>query len=223
MMPDPVDRVEMVIMAVFSGFLGIDVLAECGLEPGRLEVVHGQGITRKHGIGITVPDQPGKSLAGIGVKGAGRPEHPGDVAMLLFMAQQFIDEIIIHRKSRFPRTPLAEDEGIPICFGLAGKSAGMDKDPVPAVLGSPNDHPVATANISEFADLDLVLFINGDAIHAAFPGEQPLTVDFEILRENAGGMVMFRCNTILRRWLEPDWRCAVQFRCSKIRWLVGGQ
>ena len=185
--------------------------------------MHGQGIAREHGIGITVPDQPGKSLAGIGVKGAGRPEHPGDVAMLLFMAQQFIDEIIIHRKGRFPRASLAENEGIPICFGLAGKTAGVDENPLAAVLGAPNDHLVATANVAEFTDLDLVLFINSDAVHAAFPGQQPLVIDFKILRENTGGMVMLRCDAVLRCWLEPCWRCAVQFRCRKIRWLVGGQ
>jgi len=99
----------------------------------------------------------------------------------------------------------------------------MDKDTVPAVFRAPDDHSIAATDIAKFTNLDLASLIDGDAVHAAFPGQQPLVIDFEILRENAGGMVVIRCDTILWRWFKSGWRSAVQFRGEKIRRLIGGQ
>ena len=108
-LPHPVEGVQMVIVSVEQGGLGVDVGPQGGVEIGSLQVVGSQGVARQDGLDIAVFDELAESLPRRRVKGKGRAHHPGDKApVLLFILEQLGDLLVIPGKAGLTGAALAE-------------------------------------------------------------------------------------------------------------------
>ena len=137
----PVDGVQVVVVAVWLDFLGVDVLAQGGFEIGSLQVMGGQGVARQHGVDIAAGNQAGKGVSGIVVKGKGGAHHPDHLAVVPLMAQQFVEFVIVPGKGGLPGPALPEGKSLSRGPGFP-EPVRVDQNPVPAVLRPAHRHQI---------------------------------------------------------------------------------
>ena len=137
MEPHPVDGVQMVVVPVGLTFLRVDVLPQSSVEVGCLQIMGGQRVARQHGMDKAACDEPGEGVACVVVKGEGGPHHPDYLAVVPFVAQQFIELVIVPGKGGLPGAALPEGKHI------SGNPALPDPTRPRSPSGSPG--PDATA------------------------------------------------------------------------------
>ena len=193
---DPVDRVKVVIMPVGHVFPGFDILAQGRMQPCAFQVMGRQGVAGQHGVDITGIDYSGKGFAGAAVKREGRAHDPHDFPVFLFMPEQVTEFDIVTRKRCFPAAGLAEHEDL-LVFFRGPEAVRMNIDAFTAVFRAAADHQVTGLEMTELPDMDLPALIYRDTVHAAFLRQQPLSVNPEVFRIDAHGMVIVRGNCII--------------------------
>ena len=82
---DLVDYVQMVVMAIGLGYLGIDILPQGSVQQRPLQVMGCQGIACHQPMGVTVVNERLHGCPCIRVKGKRRSHDPDNIAVLLFM------------------------------------------------------------------------------------------------------------------------------------------
>ena len=174
MLADLVDGVKMVIVPVRLHGLRVNILPQRRLQKGGLKIMRGQRVPRKQRMDISVRDQLGERLSRIMVKRESRPGNPNDFPVLAVVAQDFVQFIIIPRKSRFTRTLLAEGKEFPPVVLIGVEAVCMDEDPLAAVLRPAEDYGFPFLQKAEFLHQDAAVFINRYTVHAAFFCKQPL-------------------------------------------------
>ena len=210
----------MVIMAVGHGFLGIDVLAQSGLEIRALQVMGGQSVTRQDGMDVAVFDELGHGCTRIGVKGKGRAHDPDDLAVVTLIFQQLVDLVVVPGKGRLAGAVLPESKDVLLRLFLV-EAVGMDKNTVLAVFRAARHHKVALFQQAELADNDLPVFIDRHAVHAALLRQEPAAADLEILGENAHGMIAHGGDAVKGRRLQNRLGRVLKSRLGKIRREIG--
>lgn len=106
--PHFIDGVQMIVMAVRHRALGVYILPKGSAAVAHLQVMGGKGISRQKPVYIAFLHQRRKGPARICVKGAGRAQHPQNIAVLFFKFQQPVNGIIILGISRLAASALAE-------------------------------------------------------------------------------------------------------------------
>ena len=79
-----------------------------------------------------------------------------------------------------------------------GKGCGVHINTVAAVFAAAHGYQVSLFQTAKFFYLDHAAAEDGYAVHPAFPGQLPRTVDLEIFGENGGRMIIIRRNTVGR-------------------------
>ena len=86
-MPGQIDHVQVVVVAVGLGPLGIDILAQGRVKQGALQIVGGQGVACHQAVDIAVFHHGLHGGPGVAVKGKGRSHHPYYLAVDLLITQ----------------------------------------------------------------------------------------------------------------------------------------
>ncbi|CUQ53916.1 Uncharacterised protein [Flavonifractor plautii] len=206
---DGIEGVDVVIVAVWHALLGVDVLAQGGAEVAGLQIVGGQCVARQQAVDIPAPHQGGESRPGVVIEGTGRPHHPQDAAMLLLVAEQLIDGVVVHGIGGLPGAALAECKGLRLPL-LLGKAEGIDIDALGGVLRAAHRHRLAGLQVAKLHRGDLPVPQGGHAVHAALLSQQPPPPHLEILRIDGGGVVALRSHPILGGRLKPGLRRALE-------------
>ena len=217
MFPRPVQHVQMMVVAVGFAFLGIDILAEGRLEQRSLQIMRRQGIAGQDRIDVTILDQRNHRLFRIGVKDNRRPEHPDNITVFLFIAQQFIQPVIIAGIRRLAGA--AGPEGESVAIGRPGtKPVRMDQNSFAAVFRASDKHFVADCQPPEFLDFQPPVRVpDHDSVHAALGQQRPLAVNFVVFRENSGRVIVLRRHAGFDNRFGLRIRAGNQFRRGEIR------
>ena len=221
--PDGVDGVDVVVVTVGHAALGVDVLPQGSTQIARLQIVGGQGVARQKPVHKALPHQGGKGGAGVGVKGAGRAQHPDDIPMVPLVPQKLVDGVVVHGIGGLPGPALPEGEGLAAPAALLFKASGVDVDALPAVLGTAHRHHVAPLQAAKLHDGHRTRPAHSHAVHAALLGQHPAAVQAEILGKQGGGVVPRRGHAIPLHGDQPDLRGVLQPQRGKIRGAIGGQ
>ena len=125
------------------------------------------------------------------VKGAGGPHDPQDLPVVLLMAEQLIDGVVIHGVGGLPGAALAEGKGLRLP-PLLRKTVGVDIDAVGAVLSAAHRHRLSGFQVAELHHCDLSVPQGGHTVHAALLRQQPGPPHFEVFRVDGGSVVALR-------------------------------
>ena len=196
--PNPVDGVQVVVVAQGLALLGVDVLAQSGGEIGGLQVVGGQGVARQHRMDISAPDQPGKGVPGVVVEGEGGAHDPHHLAVVLFVAQQLIELVVVPGKGRLPGPTLAEGKDVPAAVLALAEAVGVDQNALLPLLRAAHGHQFSLFQAAELPHVDPRPGPHRHAVHAALLCQMPLGADLEVLRENAHGVIALRGHPVGR-------------------------
>ena len=129
-------------MAERLALLCVDILAERRVKVGSLEIVRGQRVAGEHGVRIAARNNLGKCISCVAVKGERGSHHPYNIAVVLFIAEQIVDLVIISRERGLAGAALAEREGIVMCSTLA-EAVRVQVDALLAVLRASADHLIS--------------------------------------------------------------------------------
>ena len=180
-------------MPVRHGALGIDVLAERRAEQSRLKVMRREGVPRKQSMDKAMLDERLHGEAAVMVKGAGRPHHEQDIAMLPFMPKQGVQTVVILGKRRLARTTRAERELIRKRLVRFMEAVRVEKHALVSVLAAAERNAVARAQIPLLHNIQHAgISEHNGAVHAAFLRKPPLPVDLDILRVHGRAVIAVR-------------------------------
>ena len=219
--PHRVDGVNVVIVAVEVGLLGVDVLAQGGAQIAGLQVVGGQGVARHQAVDIAAPHQGGKGGPGVRVKGAGGAHHPQDVSVLPLVAEKLVELVIVDGVGGLPAAAGAEGEGL-LVARLVGKTVGVDVDALGAVLRAAHHHRVPRLDVAELHNLNPPAPGHRHAVHAAVLRQHPPAVQMVVFRKQGGGVVSVGHDAVLLRRNQLYVRGLIQPQGGKIRGQVAG-
>ncbi len=222
MEPHPVDGIQMVVVPVGLTFLRVDVLPQGSVEVGCLQIMGGQRVARQHGMDKAACDEPGEGVACVVVKGEGGPHHPDHLAVVPFVAQQFIELVIVPGKGGLPGAALPEGKHISGNPALP-EAVRVDEDPLLSLFCAADGHQLSLPQAAEFPDVDAAPIPHGHAVHPALPGQMPLPCDFEVFRKDAHGVEILRRHAVPGRRAKDGVRCVFQCGCGKDRRKIGAQ
>ena len=207
----------MMVVPVGFAFLGVDILPEGRLKQRSLQIMRRQGIAGQNRIDISIFDQRDHRLFGIGIKDNRRPQHPDNIAMFLFIAQQFIQAVIIAGVRRLAGPSGAEGESIAI--GRAGaKPVRMDQNSFAAVFRASDKHLVADCQPPELLDFQPPVRVpDHDPVHATLGQQRPPAIDFVVFGENSGRVIVLRRDAGFNDRFGLRIRAGNQFRCGEVR------
>ena len=177
-------------MAVGHGLLGVNVLAQGGVQQGALQVVGGKGVARQEAVGVAVFDEQLHGLAGVGVEGEGRPHDPDDIAVVLLVAEKLHQPVIVPGVGGLPAAAGAENEAVFQLMARLHKAGAVHEDALLAVFGAAQDDPVALAEVAVFHHIQTAVRAPDHAgVHAAFRRQGPLAVQLVVLGVHGGAVV----------------------------------
>ena len=90
-----VQHIQVVIVSVGLGLLGIDVLTQGGVQQRALQVVGTQGVARQQTVAVAVVDQACMAFRAPSSKAKEGAHDPHDVAVILLVAQQLHQPVIV--------------------------------------------------------------------------------------------------------------------------------
>jgi len=218
---DLIDGIDVVIVAVEVGLLGVHILPQSSPQIARLQVVGGQGVSGHQPVDKAVPHQGGKGGPGVGVKGTGRSHDPQDIPMLPFVAEQVVQAVIVDGICGLPAAPSTEGK----CLRLAAlihKAIGVDVDSLGAVLRSANHHQFPRPDVTELYDGHRPVPHHGHAVHAAVLRQDPPAANVVILRKQRGGVVAAGHHSVPLRGDQLHIRRPFQPKGGEIRFPIPG-
>ena len=182
----------------------------------------GQSISGQDRMNIAAVDQFGKGVAGVIVEGEGGAHNPDDFPVLPVMPQKIIDLVVIFGESRLPGAVLTKCKYV-LLYGGFPEAVGIHINTVFAVFRPAGEDQVAGLQKAKFPNEDDAVFIYRHTVHPAFFCHDPLAVNFEILRENAHGVIRLRRYAVLGTGNEGCVGGVPEFLLGKIRWREGTQ
>ena len=214
-----VQCVQMVVVAVVFQFAGVNVLPKGGIQVCAFQVVGRQGVPGQECMRVASRDNAGKRIPGVIVKGESRPQHPENIAVVMFVFQQVIQLVVSPGKGALLGVPLPESEAL-LFFLRFLKAVRMQENAFRAVFRTAADHQIPLFQVPEFTNRNPSVLINRHAVHPAIPGQEPVPADFEIFRINAHGMVIVRCYAVRGCGDEAGIGSILKTVCRKIRRMV---
>ena len=217
-------HVQVIVVALGLGLLGVDVLAQGGVEQGPLQIVDRQGVARQDALDIAVVYHALHGPAGVGVKGEGGAHDPDDLAaVLLFIAQQADEPVIIPGVRGLPAAALAEDELVPLPGGPVPEAGGVEVYALPAVLAAADYDPVPLFKVPALHHREAAVGVpDYAAVHAALLRQTPAALQLHVLRVHGGAVEILRGHPVLFHRLKGGVGCGEKLRAGKIRGGVFG-
>ena len=201
--PHQIDGLEVVVMPVRQQVFGVDILPQRRVKERRLQVVGSQSVARKKRVGVAVTDDAGHGAARVVIKGRRRAQHPQDMPVFPVVAQNVVQQVVVHGIGRFAGAPRAECERLRRGGGilpLEGEAIYIDA--TGAVLLPAHDHGVPRAQQAGLHGVRLPRTQHHRAVHARGLYELPPPVDFEVFGEDRCGVEAVGQLPVL--WCEPD-------------------
>ena len=217
-----VDGIQMVIVAVEMVLLGVDILPQRRAQVRALQIVGRQRVARQQPVDVAPRDQFGEGVAGVVVKADRRACHPQDIAVVVLVAQQVVQLVVIPGEGAFAGVALPEGEGLAAAFFLA-EAVRVEVDALLAALRSAANHRVALLQVAEFHHGHAPVLYHGYAVHAAFLRQHPFPAELEILRKNAHGVIALRGDPVAGGGYEAGVRRGGKAGFGKIRRGIGFQ
>ena len=142
--------------------------------------------------------------------------------MVLFVAQQIDQPVVVPGIGGFPAPVLPEDELIRQNLTGLLEAMAVHVDAFLAVFAAAQDHLVSLLQIPVFHHMERSIRADDHAgIHPALPGQLPAAVDFEVFRIHGGAVVVFRCHTVPGGRSPADIRGAAEFFLGEIGLVIG--
>ena len=193
--------------------------AVCRCAP--FQVVGGQCVPRHQAVDIAVLHHGLHRGAGVIVEGEGRPHDPQDVAVLSLIAQKLKQVVVVPGVGGLSAAPLAEDKLVGILILPFLEAAGMEVDPLLAVLAPPEDDLVASLEVPVLHHRQAAVVTEDDAgVHAALLGQEPLPIYFEIFGIHGCAVKIFRGDPVLLDLLDGCVGGIYKYFLSKIWFAV---
>ena len=194
-----VDHVQMVVMAVGLGFLGVDVLAQRGVEQRTLQIVGRQRVSGQQPLRVARVHQRLHRPPRVVVEGERGAHHPQHVAAVgLFIAQQIHQLVVVAGIGGLAAAALTEHELVVQRVGRLLKAVTVHIDALFALFGAAEDYPVAAAQVAVFHHRQPSVRAHDHAgVHAALLGQHPAAVDFEVFGIHGGAVVIFGRHAVL--------------------------
>ena len=219
----PVDHIQVVVVPVRLGSLGVDILSQGSVEHGPFQVVGGKCVPRHEPVYITVLDHCLHGASGVSVKGKCGSHDPEDVSVFFFVFEQLEEAVIVPGVGSLAAAALTEDELIVIVIVGAPEAGAVKVDAFLCVLRAPNDHLVSDLQVTVFYDPEFSVFPqHHTGVHAALFREEPGTVDLEIFRVHGSAVVVLRSNAPDGHFLPGGVRRFGKFRLCKVWFSVFG-
>ena len=219
-----VDYVQMVVVSVRVRFLRVDILPERGVQQRALQIVRRERVSGQQTVRIAVFDQLLHRPARVIVKGKCGSHDPEDVPVLLFVAQQLHEMIVIARVGRFAAPSLPEDELIIVRIFRSFKALCVEINPVCALFRPAQDDAVALLEVAVFHNVEPSVFPPDDAcVHAALSGQAPYALQLKILRVHGRAVEAFGGHAILWRVSPTSVRRVFELQRIKIGFAVNGK
>ena len=214
----------MVVVSVRVRFLRVDILPERGVQQRALQIVRRERVSGKKSVRIAVFDQFLHCPARVIVKGKCGPHDPENVSVLLFVAQQLHEMIIVSGIGRLAAPALPEDELIVMrLFGIF-KPLCVEINPVCALLCPAQDDAVALLEVPVFHHVEPAVLPPDDAcVHAALSGQAPYALQLKILRVHGCAVEALGGHTILWRVSPTSVRRVFELQRIKIGFAVNGK
>ena len=145
--------------------------------------------------------------------------------MLLLVAQQLDQPVVVFCVGGLPAASLAEGEGVRLGTGLrVGKAAGVQVDAVRSVIGAAQGHQVALLQVAQLHHIQPAVFPQHHAaVHPALLGQGPAAVDPEVFRVHAGAVVAVRRGPVTGGGHKAGIGAAGEGGRGKIRRAVNGK
>ena len=224
MEPDLVDGVQVVVVAVGHGLLGVDVLAQGGVQQGALQIVGGQGVAGQEAVGVAVLHQKLHGLAGVGVEGEGGAHDPDDVAVLLLVAQQLHQIVIVLGVGGLAAAAGAEDEAILQPLALFLEAGAVHEDAVLGVLAAAQDHPVALFKVARLHHVQPSFGTPDHAgVHTALRRQGPHAVQLVVFGVHGGAVVALGGHAVCLTESPGDVGGVYKALLGEIGSMVGGK
>ncbi len=156
-----------------------------------------QGVARQQSVAIAAFNQSLHRIAAVLVKSNRRTEHPGDVAMLAIMAQNFVKIIIRTGKRGFPGAPGTESKFIRCFISRRIKPGRMNIDPLFTILGAPDGNRITLFDSAGFHNVQHIIPEHQNRIHPALRCQQPLSgPQMDIFGIVGGSVIIYRHHSI---------------------------
>ena len=214
----------MVVVSVRVRFLRVDILPERGVQQRALEIVRRERVSGKKPVRVAGLNEPLHGASGIIVERERRAHDPEDVPVLLFVAQQLHEMVVIARVGRFAAPSLPEDELIIVRIFRSFKALCVKVNPICALFRPAQNHAVALLEVAVFHNVEPSVFPPDDAcVHAALRGQAPYAIQLKIFRVHGCAVEALGGHTILWRVSPTSVRRVFELQRIKIGFAVNGK
>ena len=194
------------------------------MQQRALQIVGTQGVARQQAVAVAVVDEGLHGLACAVVKGEGGTHDPHDVAVVLLVAQQLHQPVIVLGIGGLPAAALAEHELILQRLAVLGEAIAVHINAVLAVLGAAQHDPLPLLQVAALHHGEgAVVLQHHAAVHAALLGQGPLAVDLEIFGVHGRAVVFLRSHAVLLCRLPAGIGSVQQGGLGKVGVVIGGE